>query len=154
MYTDRCSGERCFWMSLNFSRKSSKEFRYVLSETSSDLHFTTVITSFGRSPKLGRYWFTLMPRFSLRRSRSHLFKNRISCVFASSFEAQIEVHRIIESSKRFTLWSSSKRWSKTDTGDTKPNQRLSNINLLWNLQNIQKMITFTLSKYGSHALRW
>ena len=123
MYTDRCSGERSFWMSLNFSRKSGKRYINIFIGNHGGLHFTTAITSFGRSPKLGRNWFTLMPRFSFRRSMSHLFKNRISCVFASSLEAQIEVHKMIESSRRFTLWSSSRRWSKTDTGDTeKKNQ--------------------------------
>ena len=74
-----------------------------------DLHFTTVITSFGRSPKLGMCLLTLMPRFSLRLRMSHLFKNKISCVFANIFEEQIDFHRVIESSKRFTLLSSSKR---------------------------------------------
>ena len=106
-----------------------------------DLHFTTVVTSFSRSPKLGRNWFTLMPRLSFRRNKSHLFKNRISCVFASSFDSQIEVHRIIESSKRFTLWSSSRRWSKTDTGDTggkNIHQMLIHLEIYWTHKKLSR----------------
>jgi hypothetical protein len=37
---------------------------------------------------------------------------------ARSFELQIDVQRLIESSRRFTLESSSRRWSKTETGET------------------------------------
>ena len=108
---------------LDISKYSAEIYQYIVPSSCSlkflnDSHFTTVITSFGRSPKLGWYLLTLMPRFSLRLRRSHLFKNKMSCVFANSFEEQIDVHRVIESSKRFTLLSSSKRWSKTDTGDT------------------------------------
>ena len=42
----------------------------------------------------------------------------MSWVFARSFDEQMDVQRLIESSRRLTLESSSSRWSNTETGET------------------------------------
>lgn len=51
----------------------------------------------------------------------------MSCVLARSLEEHIEVHRIIESSNRLTVASSSRDWSNTETGDTVVLEHLTTI---------------------------
>ena len=74
----------------------------------------------------------------------------MSWVLAKSFDEHIDVQRKIESSSLLTRGSSSSLWSKTEIGDTGQASLKATSN---EFRNIQKIITFTPSKKGSHAAR-
>ena len=74
----------------------------------------------------------------------------MSCVFAKSLDEHIDVQRWIESSSLLTRGSSSSLWSKTEIGDTGRASLKATSN---ESQNVQKIITLTPSKNGSHAVR-
>lgn len=80
-------------------------------------HLTTVLVSFGRSPKLGKYCLTITPDLSFFFRRSHLFRNRIMVAFERSADEVTDRHSMKESSSLLTFESSDKRSSKHDTAN-------------------------------------
>jgi hypothetical protein len=92
-------------------------------------HFLTVFTSLLLFPKLGTCVRTRTPARSFCSSRSHLFKKRMICVFASIWREHSVCHSMYVSSSRLTRRSSRRRSSNDEIG-------------------ARKMMAFMSSKYG------